>query len=804
MKIIFFLFLFYSTSVFVFSIIPNWNMDKIGIQLFDTSSEKYNYTIFSQNLDGLELKMTREIYSENNTIKYKNYIKVDNFNENVSFDYIESFYKINNDIIICPKGAYHPFNLADKKELIPTGFVNYGLKDWDLKCKLRPTSTDNTNVFIVFYLMNNNKTIFYKIIGEDKWGGNLESISKESYDFKLSEIYFEEKGKYPMISIIKDNSNHLTLQGKVLYFTGAKGWFEPSDASKVDIIESKTYTQAYFNDKTNSYYFISYDNISNFISGYYLTKNIDISFKGFSDWYPIENNNTPFEFLDDEVEIEKMNFVLYNNFVYYRIRSKNNNDKIYHGILDIKTNKVIFNTDETIYNFIPNKDISMLAITSSKAYEICFYKDSEGNCIENCENNKYRLDIDGNICSENNDCKNGKLILIPNEICIENCDNSIYISNGTHCGLCKDLNTNNKEYKLINGTECIEYNSTSMEYFNEKLKLLKCKDGFILKDNDCISDFKCYELCEEGKCTQPSDNISNQYCTECIENFFLYEGNCNQNCPERYKTDNSSKKCLQCNDTNCITYFNNTCNCSKCNEAYFINLDNICEKCPNNCTSCKNSTMCEKCENGFFVNSQGNCTPCPTENCQDLEEDKCHCLNCKDGYFKYQDKCQKCHSECETCSINETNCTSCKTGKYLTTENKCKSCGEKCQTCESNPNNVNDICLTCNLSSIYKYLVNDDFNKTCVENCTNVGREFNINNNTCKAKKNESDPRREEEPTTNNDTIHLWIIFAIIIGIVLLVIAIIIIKKCLFEKNKRLYSDEINTQLTEFNEIAIN
>ena len=43
---------------------------------------------------------------------------------------------------------------------------------------------------------------------------------------------------------------------------------------------------------------------------------------------------------------------------------------MYHGVLDITLNKVIFNTNENIDIFIPYSSNSMLAITKEFAYRI--------------------------------------------------------------------------------------------------------------------------------------------------------------------------------------------------------------------------------------------------------------------------------------------------------------------------------------------------------------------------------------------------------------------------------------------------
>jgi hypothetical protein len=66
-------------------------------------------------------------------------------------------------------------------------------------------------------------------------------------------------------------------------------------------------------------------------------------------------------------------------------------------------------------------------------------------------------------------------------------------------------------------------NGNSTEYYNEDLKLLKCKSGYILKDGTCTTH--CYETCETR--SEHSDDITNQKCETCKTNFIL---DSNRNC----------------------------------------------------------------------------------------------------------------------------------------------------------------------------------------------------------------------------------------------------------------------------------
>ena len=70
-----------------------------------------------------------------------------------------------------------------------------------------------------------------------------------------------------------------------------------------------------------------------------------------------------------------MKFILYTKYVYYTIYN-NKTEEMYHGVLDITLNKIIFNTNEDIDIFIPYSSNSMLAITKESAYRICFIKDN--------------------------------------------------------------------------------------------------------------------------------------------------------------------------------------------------------------------------------------------------------------------------------------------------------------------------------------------------------------------------------------------------------------------------------------------
>ena len=256
------------------------------------------------------------------------------------------------------------------------------------------------------------------------------------------------------------------------------------------------------------------------------------------------NEKSPFEFWD-EVEIKEMTFLPYNKYVYYSIYNKNTS-KYYHGILDIKLNKIMFNTDEQIDVFIPYSQNAMLAITNESAYKICAIPSGD-SCIESCSTGDLYLDLDGNRCGTS--CSNeNDYILIPEEVCISDCDTSIFIKNDTHCGLCRDMYSD-KKYKLINGTECLSSIPEGYDIYNENLGLLVCKSGYIFNNDNGTCIPHCYNTCEI--CTEYSTSETAQHCINCTDGYYLengYDSNCLKIVVYAECTGENQIKCSLCNE----------------------------------------------------------------------------------------------------------------------------------------------------------------------------------------------------------------------------------------------------------------
>jgi len=684
MKNIIFYIFFFELIKLTFSIVPVWNLNKAGIDLFAKSgNNEINFkTIETAVHDDFRFYFNIKLTKVGNNVKIQKSLGLEGGTyviEDAPWEDIESAYTNKNDkFYFCPKGKYHAYvyykYTKNYEPLIPKDFVDNG--NWELKC----------------YYQNNLGYIFVSYLNSDKPLYQLEvSTGNFIYNNKIEQGICDYKwttspnnNKYPMIAILKKN-NQIYL--KDLYFTINKNFAYDENKEKKIIEELKSNYSILFNDGINDYefYWINYNNISDFTSGFYFDG--VISANNIENIETFINDNSPLEFLDD-VTIKQMNFIPYTKYVYYEIY--NNIKKItYHGVIDIFINKVIFNTDAEIKKFIPMTKYSMLAVTKDSAYEICPVCEDIYNCRETCyntQNMKVYYDTQmPNKCYEIYNCQN--YILMPNEVCIESCDESIFIvvndNNNKQCGLCRDLNKANP-YKLINSQKCFSTPPEGTKIIDEKLKLITCLDGYTLKNDTCIID-KCNSHCKTCKGYSEDDN--NQNCISCKnEDEVVLNGNCVAKCPEKYFE--KDKNCLECDDS-----------CSSCNE-------------------------------------------------------------------------------------DSKKCTSCIDGKYLDESNyTCNNCTEHCKTCSKGLENENENCLSCDLSSEYKYLIKaEGFNNNCVMECP---ENTTLKKNECVIGKKQ------------NDT--LLIIFVIITAVLLLLIIACFFKNfcCRPKSHDERLMKEINTELIE-------
>ena len=597
----------------VFSIVPLWNFENSSEDLL-SSSESHEYTIIDQsshyyvhytlkksiNKDNLILNNTFTIDTNGGNIRNL---------YNVEWEDIESAYVLSNFYYICPKGRFHPYyiNIQNGEFSKLLDFEYEG--DWELKCYFQP---DSYFLFIsylnakidLFQIDINNQKILYQHNFEDG-----------IFDFKWQTS--NNPIMFPLV--LKDQNIDIK---KITFNSISNNGFSYNIDSSKNIVENlQSNYKAFFNSKNSNFYWINYNNNNKeFKSGY--CNNIENLYYSDINNIQIKNNeNSPLEFLD-KVTIKQMQFIPYTRFVYYEIFNENEKTT-YHGIIDITLNKVVFNTNVKINKFIPYSDNSMLAITDKSAYKICIMKNANNNnCIDplSCGNGYYPVYNAGelNQCKSNTECDNYNLY--PNNICIDSCNQSIYTIKDKNCGLCRDLGENDNKYKLINTEGCTIKDLEGTKVINEELQLLDCLDNYQLMDGKCVL-INCHKLC--NGCYNTSNDDKNQLCKTCkYENYYLYNGNCNEECPiGTFKSNNN--KCENCDD-NCKTCDKNSTECKSCNIGFYLNeKEQKCNNCSLNCKECskgeegdnENCISCNKDSNypylikakGYFSNCVNKC-----------------------------------------------------------------------------------------------------------------------------------------------------------------------------------------------------
>ena len=613
MKILLFLFFFFELIKLSFSLIPIWNLETSTNNL-DIPKE---IKIFEKNED-CPVLLTKNIEKENNEIKDKNYIitlnEVGYKAETLWEDIEKSFHMNNIGDFVCPKGSefLYQYSMYDYHKIAEDDFkTTHNINDedkWELIC----------------FKIGEKNIIFQGFLNQDK----IKIIYGSIYNYNNKNFYFKTldiKGAlYDILPTEKSSSDGVNSQYKMysLILAGSKLFLRVAEitingdnlnynvgGSKELFIKSD-YLNAYFDHDTKIFYFITVDkNNENYKSGYSLEPlnqdkidpniiNIHI------------NDSSPLQFINN-ITINYINMIRNTQYAYYEIESEEDKT-IYHGIIDIKSNKVIFNTDEELKTFKPLRNLeiySMLAITENSAYQICLVRNEKGECINSCPENNLILDTEkGNYCGDEQICDT--YLLKPDDICIKSCNTSIYISNETNCGLCNAFYTD-KIYKIFGDNDtCLEeppegtfilYKEWNiLQYCNESCsscnsldECTECKKGYKLINKQCIKNV-CNENCKD--CIEYSDDNDYQNCTECPENRLLQEdkGNCIEKCsPGYYK---SNDKCLNCHNNckSCSKGYNETHqNCEECNDPYLLIKA---EGFPNNCVS--------KCPDGTTLNNK--------------------------------------------------------------------------------------------------------------------------------------------------------------------------------------------------------
>ena len=529
----------------IISPIPNWYLDNQALDYFPegTTYTSWDIWTYNNNNDGInvQLKVTMTKDRTTNKVTTKNYVIIyegDNkkAEQEVSFNDIHSHHtnQLKNNLIICPKGKFHPYYFNDnynyKGFLIPPNFIEFG--DWDLRCFKHITGH-----FLIFYRFNSYKNLYDSTNNGDyrDWTGN-EYIYTTLYDFQLENSHDGDDNNYRYkFPLLKLSGDYIRLVGGRLLLNHNSGngdyalrYYE--DNGYTDLIEAKKYGQGYF-DSNYQYYFFTYNNASDFSSGYSNT-NVDGG-NGYtaSGMSFTKNQRSPLSFVDN-VEVNSTKFIQGTSYVYYTLNDKDTGKNLI-GLIDIKQNKVLVNIEDEVKQFFPvlsGDSFYMILITSTSAYKLCVLKPSglNNDCSQTCSDTNLILDPNINKCQAN--CDSGKIKMMPEGICFDKsmCDLTYYMFNDgeTECGLCNYFYPTTTKYRFPGtGTpQCLDIIPAHATCYNSDASLLKCEDNYHFDNYKCLPDF-CYERCET--CDTASSDDDNQGCTKCKEGYVLEDGNCN-------------------------------------------------------------------------------------------------------------------------------------------------------------------------------------------------------------------------------------------------------------------------------------
>lgn len=325
----------------------------------------------------------------------------------------------------------------------------------------------------------------------------------------------------------------------------------------------------------------------------------------------------------------------------------------------------------------------------------------EGDCVDDCPAGFVKINGVCEQCQTSVSCKKCS----PNDVgkCVECAPEKILFE--YNC-----IDSCPSGYRELPNKTCVKCTDEQCKVCDEN-KCIVCKDGFYLKDGQCVSD------CGDGY----------------IEN----NGEC-QECPTNCAVCNTLGECITCENGSLKLIKNGVVECVPvCPDGTYSN-GSECKPCTDpKCLICSSANNCDTCPNGTYILNGVNCvTECPAgyaivgkecKECTDPICDKCSTVDscdecpkpkvthegqCKDdcpvGFHKTEDyKCEKCINDCEKCPIDPAKCVQCVSPKYIDESGKCvdscpdgsvpvKGICEECLTDKCSICGIDlGICITC-------------------------------------------------------------------------------------------------------------
>ena len=500
--------------------IPNWEFEGEIYNIFfegaTTTQQTKNYDDDYYMINKIIKNSEGEIIKENYLCKNKDSTHLE---KKVDFEEIGGVFTDVDDLgtVICPKGSFHPHD-GNGNEISITNFKNENNRKWNLEC----FKHEDSGLFLAYYY-NKDKYSLYGYYKYDNNGHKIWNGENEFYKY----LYFARLRSYPTDELKVYPQLLLAQDGDYLKLMGTK---ETLKFDKLDRAGGPTITLfnrpvkansiVYINDTDDNFYYLTYDSNGYYIA--YSTTPPGTNYHEYSDLNKVqieEKIDLTFNFMEN-VEIQEINFIKKTPYVYYKINNTETG-KIYYGIMEFKTQQILFNTDADIKEFVPYSDYEMLIITSDSAYKYCLYK-YNGECQPSCPTGtELVINPKGNECKGSQptvgttDCK---VKIMPEGICEDECDLSVYALNGNECALCSYFYTN-KPYKFYGSNVCLESPPENYENYTAKYNIIKCKKGYKLNEDNQTCITNCFSLCTT--CNDFSNDSEHQDCIGCINGYDL-------------------------------------------------------------------------------------------------------------------------------------------------------------------------------------------------------------------------------------------------------------------------------------------
>ncbi|KAL4473179.1 hypothetical protein ABPG72_015560 [Tetrahymena utriculariae] len=158
--------------------------------------------------------------------------------------------------------------------------------------------------------------------------------------------------------------------------------------------------------------------------------------------------------------------------------------------------------------------------------------------------------------------------------------------------------------------------------------------------NFSLTSFGIREMCQEG-CLE-CNKIG---CTKCSKGKFLYQHNCQQNCPTDlgYWANNQTNTCDLC-DGNCLTYDGKASSCLKCEIGTYLCNQTCLSTCPDRYIPNESTQICEKChESCYTCKHPSNFLTKLKKFLPNKKDDENECISCLNTLYLNGSQClEKC------------------------------------------------------------------------------------------------------------------------------------------------------------------